>query len=256
MAAPVDVVGRVGRVLRALSSAEPQGLSTTQVGGRTDLARPTAHRLLTSLRAEGMVDRDDASGHWKLGPEVYLMGSAAAARYDVTTAARPFVQALADRTGESAFFSARRGLETVCLLRVDGSFPIRSHVLHEGIRFPLGVASAGLAILAHLPTEEARAYLAETDLVGAHGPEHSTASVTQRLSQVRRDGWALNPGLLVHGSWGMGAAVFDQSGRPQWAVSLTGVEHRFAAERRRELGEALLRTAHRLGTALQRRHPK
>ena len=51
-------------------------------------------------------------------------------------------------TGESAFYSARRGNETVCLLREDGSFPIRSHVLHEGIRFPLGVASAGQVILA------------------------------------------------------------------------------------------------------------
>ena len=86
-----------------------------------------------------------------VGPETYLFGLAVAARYDVTEIARPTVQRLARLTGESAFFSVRRGDETVCLIREDGSFPIRSHVLYEGIRFPLGVASAGLAVLAFLP---------------------------------------------------------------------------------------------------------
>ena len=57
---------------------------------------------------------------------------------------------LAVRTEESAFLSVRRGDETVCLIREDGAFPIRSFVLSEGVRFPLGVASAGLAILAAL----------------------------------------------------------------------------------------------------------
>jgi DNA-binding IclR family transcriptional regulator len=50
------------------------------------------------------------------------------------------------------------------LLREDGSFPIRSYVLHEGIRFPLCVASSGLAILAFLPEREREAYLASADL--------------------------------------------------------------------------------------------
>jgi DNA-binding IclR family transcriptional regulator len=51
----------------------------------------------------------------------------------------------------------------------------------------------------------------------------------------------------------MGAAVFDAGGRPQWALSLTGIEQRFGPERRRELGALLLREAHGLTTALRRR---
>ena len=68
------------------------------------------------------------------------------------------VNRLARETGESAFLSARRGDETVCVLSEEGSFPLRSHVLHVGIRFPLGVASAGLAILSHLPAREVDDY--------------------------------------------------------------------------------------------------
>ena len=42
----------------------------------------------------------------------------------------------------------------MCVLREEGCFPVRSFVLHEGVRFPLGVASAGTAIMAFLPPEE------------------------------------------------------------------------------------------------------
>jgi DNA-binding IclR family transcriptional regulator len=238
-------------VLKAVSAHEPGGASTSAVGRTAGLARPTAHRLLTSLLAEGLVDRDP-DGRWLLGPELYLLGSAASSRYDVTAVAQPFVRRLAELTAESAFFSARRGEETVCLLREDGSFPIRSHVLHEGIRFPLGVASAGMAMLAYLSDAEVDAFLERTDLTASYGPAHAPHLVRARVSETRSAGFAVNPGLIVEGSWGMGAAVFDAHGRPQWALSLTGIQQRFGPERRRELGALLLREAHGLTTALRR----
>jgi len=113
----------------------------------------------------------------------------------------------------------RRGDETVCLLREDGAFPLRSHVLHEGVRFPLGVASAGMVI-----------------------------------EKTRTTGYSTNPGLIVEGSWGMAAAVFARDGRPQWALTLTGVAHRLSDDRRQELGARLLREAHALTTSLRAPH--
>jgi DNA-binding IclR family transcriptional regulator len=247
-----QVIGRVAAVLRAVGSAMPRGLTTSAVAAATGLARPTAHRLLASLAAEGFVDHDAPSARWVPGPELYLLGAAAAERYDITATARPVVRALAEATGESAFLSARRGDETVCLLREDGAFPIRSHVLHEGIRFPLGVASAGLAILAFLPDAAVERYLAAADL-SAFGESHRQARVHERVAATRAAGYAVNPGLLVEGSWGMAAAVFDGSDQPAWALSLTGIEARFSPTRRPELGRLLLEHAHRLTQSLRGR---
>jgi DNA-binding IclR family transcriptional regulator len=252
MDTPPDVVGRVGAVLRAVSAQEPAGTTTSAAARAAGLARPTAHRLLTSLLAEGLVDRDP-EGRWLLGPELYLLGTAASSRYDVTAVAQPFVRRLSEETSESAFFSARRGDETVCLVREDGSFPIRSHVLHEGIRFPLGVASAGMVVLAYLPDAEVDSFLDRADLVPSFGPAHASDLVRARVAETREAGYAVNPGLIVEGSWGMGAAVFDARGRPQWALSLTGIEQRFSPHRRPELGALLLREAHALTRALRRR---
>jgi DNA-binding IclR family transcriptional regulator len=248
-----NVIARSTALMRAVGAAEPNGASTTDLARTTGLARPTAHRLLTSLTEEGFLDRDSATGRWSLGPEMYLLGSAAASRYDITGPARGVVHTLAAETGESAFLSTRRGDETVCLLREDGSFPLRSHVLYEGLRLPLGVASAGLVILAHLPDREIDEYLGHADLVPEWGPEHAPDAVRGRIASTRETGYAVNPALLVEGSWGIGAAVFDRSGRPAWALSLTGVETRFRPERHQELGAILLAQAHRLTNLLRPR---
>ncbi|MBP6684657.1 MAG: IclR family transcriptional regulator [Leucobacter sp.] len=248
-----QVVGRVAGVLRVLSAAMPAGASTTDLARASQITRPTAHRLLSALAEEGFVDREPHSGRWLLGPELYLMGTVAAERYDVTEIARAHVTALASATGESAFFSVRRGSETVCLERQDGNFPIRSFVLHEGKRFPLGVASAGLAILSFLPTVTVDSYLNDVALAETYGEEHSPAALRHRIAETRRTGYAVNPGLIVPGSWGIGAAVFTRSGQPAWALTLTGIESRFSPERIPELGRLLLEHAHQLTEQLARR---
>jgi DNA-binding IclR family transcriptional regulator len=247
---PPDVISRMGSVLRALSTSGAKGASTTEVARLAGLARPTAHRILASLMKQGFVDRDQRSGQWFLGPELYLLGIRAASRYDVSRYARASVHRLATVTGESAFFSARRGDETVCLLREDGSFPIRSFVLFEGARFPLGVVSSGIAVLSFLPDRDIDDFLGRVDLTVEWGESYSATALRERVLATRDLGYALNPGLVVEGSWGMAAAVFDGDGAPNWALTLTGVESRFRADRQPKLGRLLLDEAHTLSQRL------
>ncbi len=244
-----QAIARAARLLRLVTAAGDAGATTAELARQAELSRPTAHRLLSALRSEGLIDQDEHSGRWMPGPELFLMGSVAASRYDITAIARDIVRSLAVRTEESAFLSVRRGDETVCLLREEGSFPIRSFVLSEGVRFPLGVASAGIAILAFLPTHDVDAYFdRHPELAVRWGATHETQRLRRRLAETKERGYSLNPGLVVEGSYGIGAAVFTREGDPQWALSLTGVEFRFSPERLPELGRTLLAHAHQLTT--------
>jgi DNA-binding IclR family transcriptional regulator len=247
-----QVVGRIALLLR-LVGRNPAGTPLAEIVRESGLTRPTVHRLLASLAAQGLLDHDPVGRTWHYGPEIFVMGVVAAERYPIEELARPSLRRLAEETGESAFLSIRRGAETVCLLREEGSFPIRSFVLHEGVRFPLGVASAGIAILAYLPAAEVSALLeGDGSPAGTWGSAHSAAGIRATLEQTRVTGYAVNPGLVLEGSWGMGAAIFDRSGRPAWALSLTGIEPRFRPERQALLGRLLLEEANRITQALQK----
>ena len=246
-----QAIARAASLLRLVSAGGADGRGVQELARDAGLTRSTAHRLLSALRAEGLVDQDERTARWLPGPELFLMGAAAAPRYDVTHLARDVVRSLAVKTEESAFLSVRRGDETVCLLREEGSFPIRSFVLSEGVRFPLGVASAGLVVLAFLPEDEVEAYLVRhPELSSAWGASHDAEPLRSRLAQTRDRGYAVNPGLIVEGSWGLGAAVFDHRGRPEWALSLTGVQFRFGPDRLPALGRTLLAHAHQLTTRI------
>lgn len=248
-----QVVSRVATLLRIVARTGESGISLPGIVRASGLTRPTAHRLLAALAAEGLLDASEETGRWHLGPELYVMGTVAAGRFAIEDLARPSLRRLAEETGESAFLSIRRGNETVCLVREEGSFPIRSFVLHEGVRFPLGVASAGLVIMAYLPEDEVEALFADDgDRESRFGPEHAPGRLRERLEATRRTGYAVNPGLIVEGSFGMGAAVFDPQGRPAWALSLTGIEPRFRPDRQPFLGKLLLEEAHRITQRLRK----
>ena len=96
-------------------------------------------------------------------------------------------------------------------------------------------------------------YFSRSALESHWGDEHSENEVRRRIARTRRDGYATNPALLVEGSWGLGAAVFDRAGRPAWALSVTGVQTRFGRDRRAMMGELLLDQAQTLSVRLQNR---
>ena len=241
-----QVVSRIAGLLRTVGRSA-EGVALAALVRESGLTRPTVHRLLSSLASEGLLDHDTVTGNWVLGPEILLLGSVASARFPLEDIARPSLRRLAEATGESAFFSIRRGTETVCLLREEGSFPVRSFVLHEGVRFPLGVASAGTAIMAFLPEAEQEELFGNWAAhAGTFASGHPAETVRENLARTRQAGFSVNPGLVLEGSWGMGAAVFDRSGHPAWALSLTGIEPRFKPVRQAELGALLMAEAHRI----------
>ncbi len=88
-----EVGGSLNRgvaILKVLASAGQGGLALTQVAQRCGVPHSSAHRVLSQLRAAGLVHQNADSGTYALGPLTFELGIAAAGQFDIRgVAARP-----------------------------------------------------------------------------------------------------------------------------------------------------------------------
>jgi len=245
--AGAQVVSRAAQLLKLISERSGGGRLIAELVAKSGLTRPTVYRLLSALEAAGLIEQDAATRRWHLGPEAYVLGTLASSRFNIERLARESLVRIADHTGESAFLSIVRGTESVCLLREEGTYPIRTHVLQAGDRLPLGVGSAGLAMLSAFPDEEVDAAIdTNTDQIKTRFPAYSPKLIKQFVAETRISGFAVNRGLILTGSWGLAAAVLDEGGRPIGALSITAIESRLQEPRQSELGKLLVGESRRL----------
>lgn len=252
-AAPADTGGTqaVARALSLLSlvgRGGTQGLGLAQLAAASGLARPTARRLLLALGAARLVEQDRVTRRYHLGPETYLLAGFAAERHGIAHHARDSMVRLAHETGDTVLLTVPQDDHTLCLERVEGDFPIRTHALMRGDRKPAGVGAGALAILAALSEVEAAALLDRVaPQVGDLMP-----GLREDLALARARGHALNPGRVVAGSWGLGVAIPWPDGRPAGALSIAAVENRMTPERQADLVAALHREAQAVAARLAR----
>ncbi|MDP5307802.1 IclR family transcriptional regulator [Paracoccus spongiarum] len=235
-------VARAVAIWRQIARSARSGLSLAELAAVTGLAKPTLRRILVALIREGMVDQDPASRRYFPGPETYVTGMLAAPRFGLMRIAQPALIRLARETGDTCFLTVPRGLHAVCLLREEGSHPVRTHALQPGDEHPLGIGAGSLAILAAMPDDEIAVLLDQLAplLTMPRYAAYSPAMLRDAVAETRTRGHALNPGLIVPGSWGIGVAIRHPLGGIAGALSLAAIDRRLMPDRQGELA-ALLR---------------
>ncbi|WGF89099.1 IclR family transcriptional regulator [Marinivivus vitaminiproducens] len=244
-------VDRTVGLLKLVASGSSTGVGLSALMARSALSRPTARRLLLALMRGGLVEQDMTTKRYHLGPESYVIGTLAADRFGIHRLALDGLARLAQTSGDTAFLSVRRDLSCVCLHREEGPFPIRTHVLEAGARTPLGVGGAGLAILAAMSDEDIeRAFAANAADLLAY-PMMSPAILRDLVAETRTRGFAVNPGLVMADSWGIGVVVRAPSGEANAALSIAAIESRMTPARQDELATLLHGEARRLEARLR-----
>lgn len=224
MTRPRDSKSVVNSVLRAchlmeIIASEGSDVPLSKLAGRSGLARPTAHRLLTTLEIAGWIRRSQ-SGSYALTMTPFIVGSSASGANSMRDVARPLLSSLAMKTGDTSYLMAPHNGKALCLDRVEGPYPVRVHNVNVGDLVPLSHGAAPLAILAFRPD------LAEgiAEMEGAQEVEGG------RLQVAREQGYIVSPDDLLPGITAIGAPVFDHAGLAVAGVSVAGTNDRFQSE--------------------------
>src|SRR4051794_27727554 len=197
--AGAQAIRRALRVLRILATGREEGIALAEVVRSTGLTRPTAHRIIHVLIEEGLVEKNEATGQYAIGRQVPELALARQSRSPLLAAAEPWLTTVSQQVGDTLFLTVRTGLDTLCVARRIGTYPIQVLSIEVGARRPLGVSSAGIAILAALPAQEARAIVADNH-VRFRGYRTTAARALEQVALTRRRGYCLHHTGLVHGT--------------------------------------------------------
>jgi DNA-binding IclR family transcriptional regulator len=227
-----QVIQRVAALLNSISGRNRIGARLVDLCEDVALERPTAHRILQGLVTERLVRQDEKSRRYFLGSLVYEMGLAAAPRTGLRDICHPYLQTIANQTGDTVFLTVRSGFDGVCMDRAEGAFPIKVFVLDVGRRRPLNVGGGALAIFSYMQDDEIdRIFKINKERTLEKYPNYSESLVRKKIAEARNLGYVVSEVIEVPGVRTVAVPVRDAQGQPIAGISVSTLAQRLEKDR-------------------------
>jgi DNA-binding IclR family transcriptional regulator len=172
----------------------PEGVTLDEFARVLKTPKPTAHRVLATLRRAGLAQQD-AAGRYHLALEYVRLAFEYYDHLDVRDVVDPAIRRLADHFGEAAYYASLDGADVIYLARA--ATPGRVQTTRTvGERQPAHSTASGKVLLAHQLVDQAsvRAYVAR------YGPLERLTTMTlvtvgelhHELELTRERGYAVD----------------------------------------------------------------
>jgi DNA-binding IclR family transcriptional regulator len=228
-----------------------------ELADRLNLPLSTMHRLLEMLCEQGIAERDESTRAFRPGVEFFRIASLVVNKTTVRAAAKPFLVAAAEETGEAAYlcaFDARAG--KLMFVANAESTHLLSYRVPMDTPFSITVGASGLSILAWLPDQQRDDIIRNETLAG--GPpvgNLAVAKLHKALANIRAKGFAHTFGQRIKGAVGLFAPVFNASGEVIASFGVTVPEVRYRPAALASLTSSVVRESLALSRALGHMQP-
>jgi IclR family transcriptional regulator, acetate operon repressor len=221
----------IGRVLEALEilARHREGKTLSELSHRLGSPKSSLFYLLRALTRLGYLVRGE-DGRYRLGPGAFTFAMAALSSRELPELARPFLEDLAAKCGETALIGtlASDGSAAVYIDKVESHNPVR-YTVAVGDQRPLYCSALGKLFLAHLPAEQQDEYLRATRLKPlARHTITDRATLKRHLADIRRTGLSVTRDELAEGAAGLAAPIFGRDGQVVAALVVGGPTVRLA----------------------------
>jgi DNA-binding IclR family transcriptional regulator len=245
----VQVLDRALAALAALANSSSD-CSLAELCPALGLHKSTAHRLMMVLEQHRLVVKNPETGRYRLGLRLYELGSRAIDGLDLRGKARPYLDRLQERFGETVFFCILDEGQVFYVEKVESQRSVRT-ACTVGSRAPAYCTAVGKAMLSELPEAELNAVVRKSGLKAITPKTITTvARLKSELKAVRARGYAIDDEEKEEGLRCVGAVVRAHSRKLSAAMSISGPAFRMTRERIPEIGEALMQAAGELSAEL------
>lgn len=227
--ATLRTVARVVAVLELVSDGS--ALTVSQIASRLDLPISSAHSVVKRLNELGYLEVRLGERSYQAGPTLVRLGIKITGSIDVMTAARPYISALAESTGEDVYLALVDKAGIVYADRVEGRQSLRLSIALGEPR-PLHSTAVGKLYLAQLSDSVLAATLGQLAMI-RHTENTITSPETLRrqLRQIRRDGYSVTDQEHLDGVAAVAAPVLGSEGQFIASITIALPRSRFLSKR-------------------------
>jgi IclR family acetate operon transcriptional repressor len=217
----VKVLVKAFEVLEALHAGNRDGVRLSKVSEAVKLPRPTVFRILRTLESMGYIVFDGALESYRIAQRLTDLGQPNT-NIVFTRLARPAMMRLLAEFEQTVNLATLENNRIVQKDLIEGLRSVRMQVI-PGIVISASRTALGKSILSHLPPEQIEGLLWEPRGGRWRAESKSGMEKLQRdLEEIRRLGYAIDDEEFEKGLRCVGAPVFDKSGSPIGAISVSG----------------------------------
>ena len=225
----IEAVDNAARILLMLT--DRPWLRATDVAKELDVARSTAHRMMSTLLQRGLLRYNSDDKSYGAGYRLVELGMSVIGVGDLKSEAASFLAQAAAETGETAHLIILEGDEVMFVAAVEGGHVIRA-ASRVGARMPAHATAAGKCLLAQLNDEDLPRIYPSARLAGsAAATIRSRSALMAELHRARAAGYAVNNGESEDDLAGISAPVVDTRGVAHAAISVSGPKERVQQKR-------------------------
>lgn len=229
-----------------------QELGTGELSQILGLHKATTSRIVSTLTRKGFLQRNRHTKKYHLGPAAMSIAKALfnSLNTDMVVIARPYLEELRDRLGETVVFEVWSGDGTYIAHVAEGPQKVRIAGT-VGDRLPPHAAAGAKAILAFSPRQVVE------ECLGKRLPRYTPRTITDRrelmeeLLRVRKRGFAVDFEEIDLGINAVAAPVFNHQERPVAAVVVAGPSPRVTGRGNSTAVRLVRETAERISARLQ-----
>jgi DNA-binding IclR family transcriptional regulator len=228
MSAEIRSIKRAFDVLLAVAEA-PDRISLTEIARRVDLAKSTVARVLATLEGLEAVEHMSGPEGYRLGPQIVKLAARVAYPRTLTTAARPYLEELAQLTGETLTLCIPDGDQVLYIDQVATRHSVQLRD-YRGRRAPLHSSCDGKLFLAFWREEPRERYLGQPLERLTPNTITDAEQLRAELAQIRRQGYAWTNGEGDVDVVGVAAPIRDQHDELVASICVFGPAFRMPTE--------------------------
>jgi DNA-binding IclR family transcriptional regulator len=239
-----NIIRSAQRMFTILEILAAKGeLGVTELGIQANLNKATVHRQLNTLLSMGYVKKDERSEKYSLTFKLLEVAGQFLNHIDMRTVARPYLDKLAELTGETVHLVQKDGLYCVYIDKVEPTVNSIRMVSRIGLRQPLYCTGVGKAILAALSDQEICSIWNSSE-ISRLTPNTITdwEKFQAEIQNIRRLGYAVDNEENEIGVKCVAVALRDFSGQVCHAISISAPVSRMKESNIKQITESLLKT--------------